>query len=240
MNLALLQTSGEGLRETFRLADAPAAWVAVLVIAPALALVAWLAYRSEPLTGGRRALLGALRFAALGLLVLVLARPVLVQRREEVQKAEVLVLVDDSASMRRQDAYEGDDGARRALAPFAPAGPDGVGDPRSATRAELAAGALVRELLPHLENGEYQVSTFAFAGEAVPVTALDALTASGASTQLGASLVQVLGAHRGRHVTDVVVFSDGRQNGGLAASEAARAAAAGGVPVHTVVLGDTR
>lgn len=240
MSFALLQQSGEGLRETFRLAEGPPAWVAVLVIAPALALVAWLCYRAEPLTSGRRALLGALRFVALGLLVLVLARPVLVQRREEVQKAEVLVLVDDSASMRRQDAYEGDDEARRALAPFAPQGPDGAGDPRSATRADLAAGALTRTILPRLAEGDYVVSTFAFAGEAVPVNDVGTLGASGATTQLGASLVQVLGAHRGRHVTDVLVLSDGRQNGGLAVAEAARAAAAQGVPVHTVVLGDTR
>ena len=240
MSLALLQQSGEGLRQTFRLAEGPAAWVAVLVILPALALVAWLGYRAEPLSTRRRAFLGALRFVSLALLVLVLARPVLVQRREEVQKAEVLVLVDDSASMRRQDAYEGDDVARRALAAFAPAGPDGAGDPRAATRAQLAAGALTRRLLPHLAEGEYVVSTFAFAGEAVPVSEVTDLSASGASTQLGASLVQVLGAHRGRHVTDVVILSDGRQNGGLAAAEAARAAAAGGVPVHTVVLGDTR
>jgi uncharacterized membrane protein len=235
-----LQQSGEGLRESFRLAEGPAAWVAVLVIVPALAGVAWLGYRAEPLSPRRRAVLGALRFTALAILVLVLARPVLVQRREEVQQAEVLVLVDDSASMQRQDTYEGDDEVRRALASFAPAGPDGAGDPRAATRSELAAGALERALLPRLEDGEYVVSTFGFAGEAVPLTDVAQLAASGASTQLGASLSQVLGAHRGRHVTDVLVLSDGRQNGGLAASEAARAAAAQGVPVHTVVMGDTR
>lgn len=241
MSLALLQdAAGEGLRETFRLAESPPLWVAVLVIAPALAGVAWLAYRSEPLTSARRAILAALRFTALALLVLVLARPVLVQRREEVQKAEVLILVDDSASMLRQDAYEGDDAAARALAPFAPEGPDGGGDPRAATRAQLAAGALARAILPRLAQSDYVVSSFAFAAEAVAVADVGALSASGGTTQLGASLAQVLSAHRGRHVTDVLLISDGRQNGGLAASEAARAAAAQGVPVHTVVLGDTR
>ena len=38
------------------------------------------------------------------LLLAVVFRPVFVQRREEVKQAEVVVLMDDSASMRRKDA----------------------------------------------------------------------------------------------------------------------------------------
>jgi uncharacterized membrane protein len=81
---------------------------------------------------------------------------------------------------------------------------------------------------------------FAFAGELAPLTDPARLGGRGGTTQIGTALSSALAAHRGRHVTDVVIVSDGRQNAGLTASEAARAAAAMGVPVHTVVVGDTR
>jgi hypothetical protein len=41
-------------------------------------------------------------------------------------------------------------------------------------------------------------------------------------------------------VTDVVIVSDGRNNGGAQPLEAARVAASAGIPVHTLVVGDTR
>jgi uncharacterized membrane protein len=240
--LAALAAQGAeaGLRETFRLADGPQAWVTVLVIVPALVLVAWLSYRREAVTPRQRVVLATLRCCALAILVLVLTRPVLVQRREEIQKAEVLVLVDDSASMRRQDAYEGDEAVRKALAGLAKAGPDGPGRLADTTRSALAAAALGDHVLPRLAEGDYGVQTFGFAGVVTPFSDPATLTANGGSTQIGAALSQVLAAHRGRHVTDILLLSDGRQNGGLAASEAARAAASQGVPVHTVVIGDTR
>ena len=57
--LALLQASTD-LRESFRLLDLPATWVVVLVVLPALAGIAWLGYRSEPLSGGVRVTLDVL------------------------------------------------------------------------------------------------------------------------------------------------------------------------------------
>ena len=50
----------------------------------------------------------------------------------------------------------------------------------------------------------------------------------------------LLAAHRGRHVSDVVVISDGRSNAGVSPLDAAREAAAAGIPVHTLLLGDAR
>ncbi len=240
--LALLQAQSAetGLRQTLRLADAPELWVVVLVLLPALALLCWLGYRKESLATWKRAILAGLRFVALLALLLVLFRPVLVQRREEVQKAEVLVLVDDSASMRRMDAYSDDPQARKALAALAAPGPDGGGDLAQSSRSELVAAALEREILPRLGRGDYVARTFAFAGELAPLPEVSRLTGHGSTTQIGAALSQALSASRGRHVTSALILSDGRQNSGLPAQEAARAAAARGVPVHTIVVGDTR
>lgn len=223
-----------GVRESLRLLDLPAMWVVVLVLLPLAGLVAWTAYSSESIGKVARGVLVALRVAALGLLLLILFRPVFVQRSEEVRPAEVLVLMDDSASMRRQDAYMGDNAARAALAKWQ--GPSLEDTPR----LTLASNAMERGLGPQLEAGEYQTRLVRFAEDSSPLAGLDGLSGRGHATHLGDALRQGLAQGRGRHVTDIVVISDGRSNGGRSPLDAARAAGAVGIPIHTVVVGDTR
>ncbi|MBL8860511.1 MAG: hypothetical protein JNK02_00730 [Planctomycetes bacterium] len=239
MSLALVlqaaaPAGSSGVRQTFRLLDLPEAWIVVLIVLPLLALVAWVAYRSEDLTPGPRAVLVTLRFLALALLAAVLARPVFVERREEVRPAEVLVLVDDSASMSRKDAYAADERARAALAELAGRAPADV------QRVELSRAGYEKVLAPILARGGYVPRLLRFAESAEPLPTLGTLAARGRATHLGDALAGALAMHRGRHVTDVVIFSDGRGNGGLPVLEAARVAAAAGIPVHTVVVGDAR
>lgn len=229
-----LVAAPESTRETFRLLDVPPLWIVVLVLFPLTAIASWIGYWREGLPRAARGGLMLLRFLALALLFLVVFRPVLVQRREEVRPAEVLVLVDDSASMRRVDAYSPDTPGRPALARLA------SGALADAQRSELAAAALETVLLPRLEESEYEPRLFTFGTTLAPLASPDALSGRGSGTHLGDGLAQALAAHRGRHVTDVVVLSDGRQNGGLPTLEAARAASAAGIPIHTVVVGDTR
>jgi uncharacterized membrane protein len=207
--------------------------VVVLVVLPLFAAAAWIGYRRESISRAMRATLVTLRLGAFILLGLVLARPVLVERREEVHKAEVLVLLDDSASMRRSDSY-GNAELRTALeeASGLQAG--------TATRLELARGVLERALLPVLRRGDYGVELYSFAEGASPLADLDTLSGRGAATHLGDALYQALAGRRGRNVTDVVVISDGRSNGGISPLEAARSAGVAGIPVHTLVVGDTR
>lgn len=224
---------GTGLEQSFRLLDLPAAWVVVLVVLPLFAAVAWIGYSRENLSRPMRATLLTLRLAAFVLLGLVLARPVRVERREEVHPASVLLLVDDSASMRRSDSYA-DDQQRSDLEKVS-------GLPvAGSTRLDLARGVLDRALLPLLERGGYQAQIYSFAESASPITDLASLTGRGSATHLGDALYQALASQRGRNVTDVVVLSDGRSNGGSPALDAARAAGAVGVPVHTLIVGDTR
>ncbi len=79
-----------------------------------------------------------------------------------------------------------------------------------------------------------------FAESVEPLPTLENLAARGRATHLGDALQSALAMHRGRHVTDVVILSDGRSTGGISPLEAARSAAAAGIPVHTVVVGDAR
>jgi len=234
--LALLSApeTGTGLRETFRLLDLPELWIVVLIVVPLCAGIAWIAYRTEELSTGPRATLIVLRFVALLLLAAVLCRPVFVQRREEVRPAEVVVLVDDSASMSRKDAYASDDRTRENLRALVdrPAG--------DAQRVELARAAYTKLVAPMLERGGYVPRVLRFADSAEPLPDVKNLAARGRATHVGDALQQALAMHRGRHVTDIVILSDGRGNGGLSPLEAARSAAAVGIPVHTVVVGDAR
>lgn len=229
-----VDTVGTGVRETFRLLDAPATWIVVLVVVPACALLSWFSYRREPISPRARLFLSGLRTLAFLLLFFVIFRPVFVERREEVRQAEVVILADDSASMRRKDDYAGDERAREGLAAWAER------PPAELMRVDLERAALDRVLLPHLAAKGYTARLFRFDDTLEPMPETSALTGRGNATHLGDALQAAVATHRGRHVTDVVILSDGRNNGGLSVLEAARAAHAAGIPVHTLVVGDTR
>jgi hypothetical protein len=225
---------GTGLRESFRLLDLPELWIVVLGLVPLCAFVAWIGYGRESISPRARVVLAGLRFASLVVLMLVLFRPVFVHKREEVKQAEVLVLFDDSASMRRKDAYSGDEKLRRTLRDVSGR------EPAESMRTELARAVLEKTLLPELAERGYAARQFRFADTLEPISDLKSLSGRGHATHLGDALTQALASHRGRHVTDVLIVSDGRSNGGVSPIEAARAAGATGIPVHTLVVGDTR
>lgn len=235
MSLALLLQDAveEGQRTSLRLLDLPELWIVVLVMLPLLAGIAWIGYARERLSAGPRLFLSGLRALALLVLLFVLFRPVLVQRHDEVRPAEVLVLVDDSASMRREDSYASDEALRAALQSIADAPVERT------SRLDLAKRAVERELLPLLERGAYRVHTYRFSRDLTAAPTPLELEGRGHATHLGEVLERALALHRGEHVTDVVIVTDGRSNGGTPAIDAARAAGAIGVPVHTLVVGDT-
>ena len=223
-----------GTSERFRLLDRPEAWVVALLLLPGLALLVWLGYRRERIAPRQRIILASLRFLALLFLCVVLMRPVWVRERQEVKQAEVLVLVDDSASMLRRDAYAGNNNERDQLRTLAGKAPE------TATRLELARAAVEKEVLPLAARGQYATRLFRFSDVLAPLPNLAELSGRGHATQIGTALSQALASHRGRHVTDIVLVSDGRSNAGLSPLEAARAAGSAGIPVHTLVVGDTR
>jgi len=223
----------EGASSELRFVDAPETWILVLIVLPVLAGVALLSYRSEPISTPWKAALGALRFAAIALLCLVLFRPVMVEREEEILPAEVLVMLDDSASMSRVDAYP-DEATRTGLTPFAGVQLDDT------ARVQLARNAATKRLLPALQGKGYLTRALRFDKSAAALADPGSLSAQGLATHLGDSLAGALASHRGRHVTDVIIVSDGRSTGGSPAVDAARSAAAAGIPVHSLLVGDVR
>src|SRR5207244_2559431 len=80
----------------------PAPWM-MLAGALLAALAIRALYRREVVVPRWRAVLTALRIAAVSLVRLLLARPVLVLRRNHVDRSQVVVLLDRSASMAATD-----------------------------------------------------------------------------------------------------------------------------------------
>ncbi len=231
-----LQDAGaatEALSKTWRLLDAPPTWVIVFLLVPGAVLVASLAYFREDLGRRTRLVLVGLRLLTLLLLLAVLMRPVRVEQQENVEPAKVLVLLDDSASMSRHDAYSGDAAQREAVQRLAGK------PPGEASRFDLARRAL-NTLRAELEGRGYQTELYRFDERLAKLSDPEAAQARGRGTHPGDALLAALGAHRGENVTDVVLISDGRATGGRDLLEAAGTARAAGTPVHTLVVGDTR
>lgn len=223
-----------GVREMWRLLDFPPLWVVVLVLVPLAAGVAYLSYWRERIGHRPRLYLTTLRFLTFALLCLVLFRPVKVRQQENVEPAEVVLLIDDSASMSRRDSYAGAGATRQAVEGLTGKSAD------ETTRLELARAALSKELLPHLAAEGYQTRLYRFDESMEAIPGPDSLAGRGRGTHIGDALRQAQNSVRGRHVTDFVLVSDGRSTGGGPAFEAANAARSAGLAVHTVVVGDTR
>ena len=195
-----------------------ASWVGLLALGAAagagyLTLRTYLAVRgnSQPLD---RAVLTAIRIAALGVLAFCLLRPVLVLSSVVPQENFLGVLIDDSRSMQIADRDE---------------------TPRyEFVRRQL--GAADSELRAALAD-RFALRFFRFAGETDRMTALDELTFRGTRTHLGRALERAHDELSGVPLSGLVVVSDGADNleGGL--GESLLPLQAEGVPVFTVGLG---
>lgn len=235
MSFAWLQsTSSEGTRQTFQFLDLPELWMVVLLVIPGTLALSWLSYTGQGLGLRPRLLLSSLRALAVLILFAILFRPVFVERREEVRAAEVLLLVDDSASMLRQDAYSEQAQRRNALQKL-------VGrPPESVRRLDLVRAGIDKRIAPLAKERGYVLRSYRFGETLEPLVETQALSGRSNSTEIGSALSQALASHRGRHVTDIVLLSDGRNNSGLPPADVARSAASMGIPIHTIVVGDTR
>jgi hypothetical protein len=231
--LGLLQTARA---ESLRLLEAPEVWSVLLLFLPACVLLAWLSYRRQRLTTARKWWLGALRGAALLLLFVVLWRPVQESAREEIHPAVLAVLVDDWASMLRQEDWSGA-GSERASERREIERVTGLQVAR-ATRLELARAAVERVLLPRAAERKYEVELYAFDAELRSLARLDALSGQGGETHVEAAVARACERLRGRHVTDLVLVSDGRDSPNAPSGGGANAARLIGARVHTVLVGD--
>jgi len=235
---------------SFRLADLwDPAWPLLLLLIVLMVYYGW-QYRSDArrLTRSRRWLLTVLRLVAVGCAVLMLVKPALSIAHTEKRTPVVAVLVDESLSMAYPDARNH---------PFVP--PNGSRVERS--RFAVAREATSRLLEPMGLNQQHRVIVYRFSGNVERIGEVSARNEdssnwkesaaairralnepTGAHTNPGDALVDVLRDLAGNKLAGMVLISDGRstatpQSGAVTLEEAARRLKQAGVPVHTIATG---
>ncbi len=246
-------------------------WLLLAVLA-AFAALAWVvvrSYRREGAAGGGvRSVLMSLRLATLLVLLLVALQPALVLQSIEYRRGHVVVLVDDSLSMRWVDSYT-DDSQRRAIAEFLNTEPEALDDADAPMRIDLVrhalgrAGGAVAELAQRhpLHLVRFAVNDPASSAYIEPLLAMPhrseggaaavaemmggaaaGLEAAGHQTDLGRAVRETLTRFEGRHLAGLVVVSDGQNTAAGQVQRrleaAAELAVRRGVPIYTVAVGD--
>jgi uncharacterized membrane protein len=188
-----------------------------LVVIAAAVTVGVLTYRHAPgkATRVERAVMVALRLAALGIIMFCLFQPALVLTSVVPQRNFVGILVDDSRSMSLAD----------------------LGGEARAQWIRETFGAEGSRLLSQLEES-YSLRFFGFSGETKRVESVDQLTFDGTRTDLPAALTRAQEELSGVPVSGLVLLSDGADNGGTPLARSIVPLQAGGIPVYTVGLGE--
>lgn len=250
----MLLQAGPRVETRIEWLGAPDAWVLALVVVPAILLGVWWVYRGERggLGTAARIALGAIRFAVILCIVAILCRPTLTEERVQRESSWVLVLVDDSFSMGIADRY-GDPATIAGLEAVLGAPYTDQTDRLDLVRAvlgdestfidDLRRKANVRVV--SCSNGIQLLADLPRTGEEGDVSAdetpldLSGLELRGRVTRLGDSVYESVNELRGESVAAVVLFSDGRDNGGVVRpEEAAQRLARREVPIHTVGVGN--
>jgi hypothetical protein len=238
--------SGSAHLELTALPRGGAALVLVLAALAVLALIWWL-YRKEQrnLSLPRRALLVGLRSIVLLAVAAMLVEPMLVFTRHETIRSHLLVVVDDSESMRFSDPYTDESKAAELAAALNLGSLDGrapVDRLRETPRLDLARAALAPQL-EALSRGRdlfvYDLESAARTGTlgTARERRLEDIQPGRGVSPLGDALHGVLAAHRGQPVAGVVLVTDGRSNAGEDPLHASEAAARQGIPIFPVAAG---
>lgn len=195
-------------------------WPIVAFVGVGLIAVVLLTYppRVRHLATWRRRLLIALRLLTAVVLVFAMLRPALRFTETDTQSAELVILMDKSASMATPD------------------GPGGI------TRREFMLKTLedAKPMLDELtENVDLRLIDFA---EEQTVVDTPAATAEGDFTAIGTALDELRREDSGKRLFGIVLMSDGAQravapNDMAPQTAARRIAEQVGVPIHTVTYG---
>jgi putative glutamine amidotransferase len=198
---------------------APFSVVVLLLAGAAIAIPAILSYAGVRGRATRRDrfVLGALRVAALAVLVICLFRPMLLLSAAVPQKNYVGILVDDSRSMRIAD--------RDAK-------------PRS-DWVEHAFGGPDSSLLKALRQ-KFIVRMFRFSSATQRIDSAAEVTFDGGETHVGTAIEQARQELDGVPLSGLVVLSDGADNSRAPISEELLSLRAKSVPIFAVGLGASR
>jgi len=191
--------------------------VGCAILAAALAIWAYTRARVDA-SFIRRYGLAALRLSVIGLLAIVLLRPVALQtKRAPDERAQLSVVIDATGSMDTKDM----DGASRAAYVA-----ELLEDNRAMFERQLAA--------------RYDIEFYTFS-DTVRAQSLGALATGipvgGRKTDVGAALFDVTGRTSDRTHAGILLLSDGRENVASTARQAARMMKAQQVPVWTTTIG---
>ncbi len=236
--------------ETTRSHDWP--WppsVTVLVMAGAAALVIWV-YVRERGSAGRfmKTVMVALRLLLIALVLFMLYGWVLNRHRTDLP--DLLVVLDDSASMATEDHYDDPSQVQQLEQRVQAAGLAGTSRINLAKMLLLSDDArLLDELQRKYRLKIYRVSTSARAvtAEAVDEGIAGAASISGKiaelqatepASRLGKGVQDVLGMQGGRPTAALVMFTDGVTTEGRAITEVASYARRKSVPLFLVGLGN--
>ncbi|HYD51383.1 MAG TPA: hypothetical protein VEA99_02100 [Gemmatimonadaceae bacterium] len=200
----------------------PGPLLAALVVVAILAVAAAMTYaragtRTALLARRDRVVLGALRLAALALLVLCLSRPRLLLSEAVPQRNYVGVLLDDSRSMQIADVGSA---------------------PRSTfvrQTFDSATGSVMRALADR-----FRVRSYGFSREMERVGGAAQLAFTGQETRVGEALEQAREALGSVPLAGLVVVTDGADNARTPMAERLLALRAHGVPIYTVGVGRER
>jgi hypothetical protein len=196
--------------------DPVGSWIIVALVALVVTALTLWAYsvRMKGTRGGWRWLALALRLLAVLLCVLASLRPSVIFQEKKNQPTSLLVLLDDSSSMKFTDEIRGQ------------------------SRWDLATKtvAQARDVMKTLGEGlTVKFYRFDSALHDLPETSTGA--PEGRETALGAAMLESFSRERGTHVASIYVLSDGANNSGPAPLIAARRLKGQQVPVNTIGFG---
>lgn len=215
-----------------------ASWNALLIAAAALLVV--MIYRREGRTRRARIGLGLLRGTTLGLVILLLNRPMLTLEQSRIEPSVLAVLVDDSISMRVPDAGGNTVEERRTRLRAATELLEGDQQGLLADLARKHQIRLYRFGQDVQALGAYTADPGGADANAAAVAALGRLEPQGQNTQLIAAIGSVLQELAGQRLAGVVVLTDGRQTPSEPVAAALEALKSYGVKIYPVVIGSER
>ncbi|HEX4053735.1 MAG TPA: glutamine amidotransferase [Tepidisphaeraceae bacterium] len=220
-----------------------AVWNFILIVLSAALVVT--IYRREGRTRRTRLILGILRGALLGLVLLLLNRPVLTLGQARREPSVLAVLVDDSISMKVKDATLADGKPASRLDAVV----DLLGGEDGRLLRQLAAVHDVR--IYDFSRGPKEIANIPGPSGATSeptsrksdtavddaVDALRDLKPEGNGTQVVSSLTNVLQDLQGQRLAGVVVLTDGRETPAQAPADALAAVKAFGVDIFPIAVG---
>jgi hypothetical protein len=237
---------GDSRLEFAAMPKGPGALVLIVGAIVLLALI-WRLYRWErrELSRRKRIILVTLRAITLLAISIMLLEPVLVSSQRETIPSHLVMVLDDSESMKYSDPYTDDSRAVALAADLKLETKDGrtpVQRLRETPRLDLVKTVLQPNLkalgqgrdvyLHDLESAARDGS-----GTSARKRDLDAIQAKRPISPLGDAIHGVLSAHRGQPVAGIVIATDGRSNTGEDPLRAAEAAVRLNVPIFAIAAG---